>query len=267
MGTAGATTALVTAGAVGGAVFGFIASGGDLKAALTGALTGAAFAYVGSLAQAGSWGTFETALAHGAVGGAGSELGGGSFKDGFVGAFFAAAVNPLIKNSWPIEIKGALRTLAGGTASRLGGGKFANGATSAAMAFLFNEVLHQASGKNNKLNTAKAEKGSGWFRPDGHEYAAGRKGTFVFPGPKKGIGSFIDDYFPGGHTFATNHDAVVDYGTKILGLPDAVVNIPSMLPTYIYSFGQELINTPFTAVDVIFNTNTTPFKHSHPEGN
>ena len=142
VGTAGATTALVAAGAVGGAVFGFIASGGDLKAALTGAITGAAFAYVGSLAQAGSWGTFETALAHGTVGGAGSELGGGSFKDGFVGAFFAAAVNPLIKNSWPIEIKGALRTLAGGTASRLGGGKFANGATSAAMAFLFNEVFH-----------------------------------------------------------------------------------------------------------------------------
>ena len=142
VGTAGATTALVAAGAVGGAVFGFIASGGDLKAALTGAITGAAFAYVGSLAQAGSWGTFETALAHGTVGGAGSELGGGSFKDGFVGAFFAAAVNPLIKNSWPIEIKGALRTLAGGTASRLGGGKFANGATSAAMGFLFNEVLH-----------------------------------------------------------------------------------------------------------------------------
>ena len=136
-GTAGATTALVAVGAIGGATFGFIASGGDLKAALTGALTGAAFAYVGSLAQAGSWGTFETALAHGTVGGAGSELGGGSFKDGFVGAFFAAAVNPLIKNSWPIEIKGALRTLAGGTASRLGGGKFANGATSAAMGFLF----------------------------------------------------------------------------------------------------------------------------------
>ena len=57
VGTAGATTALVAAGAVGGAVFGFIASGGDLKAALTGAITGAAFAYVGSLAQAGSWGT------------------------------------------------------------------------------------------------------------------------------------------------------------------------------------------------------------------
>ena len=51
-------------------------------------------------------------------------------------------MNPLIKNSWPIEIKGALRTLAGGTASRLGGGKFANGATSAAMAFLFKEGLH-----------------------------------------------------------------------------------------------------------------------------
>ena len=53
--------------------FGFIASGGDLKAALTGAITGAAFAYVGNLAQAGNWDGFEKALAQGGVGGAGSE--------------------------------------------------------------------------------------------------------------------------------------------------------------------------------------------------
>ena len=69
--------------------------------------------------------------------------------DGFVGAFFAAAVNPLIKDIKSIEMKGALRTLAGGTASRLGGGKFASGATSAAMGFLFNEVLHQEGDKGN----------------------------------------------------------------------------------------------------------------------
>ena len=63
-------------------------------------------------------------------------------KTALSGAFFAAAVNPLIKDIKSIEMKGALRTLAGGTASRLGGGKFASGATSAAMGFLFNEVLH-----------------------------------------------------------------------------------------------------------------------------
>ena len=162
------TLGSVAVGAIGGATFGFIAGGGDLKAALTGAITGAAFAYVGSLAQAGSWGTFETALAHGTVGGAGSELGGGSFKDGFVGAFFAAAVNPLIKNSWPIEIKGALRTLAGGTASRLGGGKFANGATSAAMAFLFNEVLHDdgQKGQEEPLWPTKHKKITSGYDPN-----------------------------------------------------------------------------------------------------
>ena len=80
------------------------------------------------------------------MGGAGSELGGGHFKDGFVGAFFAATVNPLIKAIKSVEMKGALRTLAGGTASRLGGGKFASGATSAAMGFLFNDVLHEDGG-------------------------------------------------------------------------------------------------------------------------
>ena len=64
-------------------------------------------------------------------------------KTALSGAFFAAAVNPLIKDIKSIEMKGALRTLAGGTASRLGGGKFASGATSAAMGFLFNDVLHE----------------------------------------------------------------------------------------------------------------------------
>ena len=63
-------------------------------------------------------------------------------KTALSGAFFAAAVNPLIKDIKSIEMKGALRTLAGGTASRLGGGKFASGATSAAIGFLFNDVLH-----------------------------------------------------------------------------------------------------------------------------
>ena len=96
--------------------------------------------------MAGNWNRLGKALAQGAVGGAGSELGGGHFKDGFVGAFFAAAVSPLIKAIKSIEMKGALRTLAGGTASRLGGGKFASGATSAAMGFLFNEVLHAERG-------------------------------------------------------------------------------------------------------------------------
>ena len=64
----GETAALVNAGAVGGATFGFIASGGDIKAALVGGLTGAAFAYVGNLARAGDWDGFEKALAHGALG-------------------------------------------------------------------------------------------------------------------------------------------------------------------------------------------------------
>ena len=259
------TLGSVAVGAIGGATFGFIASGGDLKAALTGALTGAAFAYVGSLAQAGSWGTFETALAHGTVGGAGSELGGGSFKDGFVGAFFAAAVNPLIKNSWPIEIKGALRTLAGGTASRLGGGKFANGATSAAMAFLFNEVLHDAQKTQRQNNNQSSQEGAGFLRLEGHKYVVGRDGhPVVWSGEQgPGIGSFIDDYVPGGHTFGTNHDALVDYLTTDLGLPDAIVNIPTMVPVYFYSTGQEIINVPFRIYDSIFDANTTPFIHKH----
>ena len=78
--------------------------------------------------------------------------------DGFVGAFFAAAVNPLIKDIKSIEMKGALRTLAGGTASRLGGGKFASCPSLAAMGFLFNEVLHQGGDKGNGGSTAREKR-------------------------------------------------------------------------------------------------------------
>ena len=146
----GATAASVIGGVVGGAAAGFAAGGittGTLKGALQGAISGAIIGGIGGY-YGETWNGARVA-ANGIGGGLSSRISGGGFKDGFAGAFFAAAVNPLIKNSWPIEIKGALRTLAGGTASRLGGGKFANGATSAAMRFLFEGGLHDDAQENN----------------------------------------------------------------------------------------------------------------------
>ena len=121
--------------------------------------------------------------------------------------------------------------------------------------------MHQASGKNNKLNTAKAEKGSGWFRPDGHPYEAGRTGTFIEEG--KGTGKFIDNYVPAGHTFSTNHDNFVDYAIRN-GVPDLIVNIPSMLPIYLYSVGQELLNTPTYFYNYVTGDEASaPLRHIH----
>ena len=48
-----------------------------------------------------------------------------------------------------------------------------------------------------------------------------------------------------------------------LGLPDIIVNVPSMPIIYVLSVGQEMINTPFAIFDAIFKTDTVPFDHSH----
>jgi len=83
------TTASVVGGAVGGAVGGLIASGGDIKAGLIGAVTGAAFAGVG--AQFGSEWSPQRVLSTATVGGASSELQGGKFIDGFVASGITTA--------------------------------------------------------------------------------------------------------------------------------------------------------------------------------
>lgn len=70
--------------------------------------------------------------------------------------------------------------------------------------------------------------GLDWFRPVDHPYVVGRKDSIVEPG--KGVGKFIDDHVPAGHTFGSLHDAAVDVYLKE-GYPDWLVNIPTM-PSY-----------------------------------
>lgn len=76
--------------------------------------------------------------------------------------------------------------------------------------------------------TRKDPMGLDWFRPADHPYVAGRKDSIVEPG--KGLGKFIDDYVPAGHTFGSLHDPAVDAYLKA-GYPDWLVNIPTM-PSY-----------------------------------
>ena len=78
------------------------------------------------------------------MGGIGSELSGGSFRDGIIGAAASAALRPLIGkidagNTGVSVPRIVAAAIIGGTASKLGGGKFANGAASAAFSQLATE--------------------------------------------------------------------------------------------------------------------------------
>ena len=127
----------LAASAVGGFGAGFIASGGNLRAAFVGGLTGAGFGHIGAQ----SWDFAHKVLAHGAVGGAGAELSGGKFGAGFVGSAFTKLASPQIAAVSSNDIAGAVTAaVVGGTASELAGGKFGNGAMSGAFAYLYNEL-------------------------------------------------------------------------------------------------------------------------------
>jgi RHS repeat-associated protein len=83
--------------------------------------------------------------------------------------------------------------------------------------------------------------GLDWFRPKSDQYVVGRdESNFVRPG--EGIGKFIDDYIPAGHTFGTLHDRLVDIGQEV-GLPDWLINIPTMPGMYVLAVGTELDNS------------------------
>jgi RHS repeat-associated protein len=88
--------------------------------------------------------------------------------------------------------------------------------------------------------------GLAWFRPEGHEYKAGRRDTIVPEGPQ-GRGRFIDDYVPAGHTFAAMHDKFVGEATTI-GFPDWLVNWPFFGPIYARAVQQEILNSLFGIV-------------------
>ena len=152
--TAGATFALTSSYMAAGAAAGFVgglASTGSIKSALKGAVIGAISAGVaqeiaGISAEAfGSLGEIGRDIVHGLAQGIVSEVSGGDFKSGFLGAtlgHFAGRKAKFFTKGMSKEAGMAVRTavaaVAGGTAAALGGGKFANGAVSAAFAHLFN---------------------------------------------------------------------------------------------------------------------------------
>ena len=98
--------------------------------------------------------------------------------------------------------------------------------------------------KNNKDNNAEdhkedktAKQGYGWFMPDGHSATAGRAGAIIEQGDK--IWLFIDKKVPGGHTFAVNHDKLVDFLVKEHKIPDRNCKYPNNASgIYIFSFSR-----------------------------
>jgi hypothetical protein len=155
----GTTLAAVGNGALGGFSGGLASSGGDLKAAFQGAVTGGAFGYVG---------TFSNPLAnyagHALVGCASGAMSGGGGEGCARGA-----VSQVISKWVTVETRGldskalqfAAATMTGGAVSAISGGKFATGAQTAAFGYLFNELSHYKGTPEERLALAGYDSGPG----------------------------------------------------------------------------------------------------------
>ena len=110
-------------------------SGADMKGVGIGALTGGMFGGL-HLSQLSG---FQHTLAHGAVGGLGSLLGGEGFQSGFMSSFFTAHMGRQMDAvGGGILAQAVMSAIVGGSAAEIGGGKFSNGALTGAMSRLLN---------------------------------------------------------------------------------------------------------------------------------
>jgi hypothetical protein len=188
MGQIGTIAFGAVSGAAMGAAQAAIAGGSwsdILRAGVQGAVTGAITAAVGSTLLH-NWGTealnawnskaYATAAGyhtmqsagHAVVGGGLSELTGGNFKDGFIGAGSAAFLSPVGRginkslnfeveagarsNGWQYLGRTATAATMGGTVTAISGGKFANGAATAAFMHVVNhEAADFASNQIEKI--------------------------------------------------------------------------------------------------------------------
>jgi hypothetical protein len=73
------------------------------------------------------------------------------------------------------------------------------------------------------------------------KHTVGRKGTIIPPGGRMGSG--IEKHVGSGGQFGKDHDGFVD-GAKKCGIPDPLINIPSMLPVYLYTITKDLSEMP-----------------------
>ena len=93
---------------------------------------------------------------------------------------------------------------------------------------------------NNPVNYTDPT-GLFWFRQSLQiPGVVGRPGTPVPPGGA--VSEVIERNVPAGYTFGEMHDGFVDAATSV-GIPDALANIPSMIPMYITAIGVEMLRT------------------------
>jgi hypothetical protein len=134
-------------------------------------------------AAAAGWHTLQSA-GHGVVGGGLSELTGGNFKDGFIGAAAGAMLSPVSGyankqlglgtagggTGWQLLGRTATSAAVGGTVTAISGGKFGNGAATAAFMHLVNA---EATGAINLAKVKKADWGREILRHYNGTYGKG----------------------------------------------------------------------------------------------
>jgi hypothetical protein len=94
---------------------------------------------------------------------------------------------------------------------------------------------------NNPVNLVDPWGLERFHSPDG-THPFGRPGTIVPPGGR--FGTFAENNVGSGYTFADNHDTGVHRLTDECGLPDPLVNIPTMVPIYFYSIIKDISEIP-----------------------
>jgi RHS repeat-associated protein len=133
----GSGTSVAFKGGVGGFSAGLISSDGDLRAAVTGGITGSMFGWAKGLGDPGSW---EVLAGHALAGCVGGALAAGDCSGGALGAVAGKTVSNALWDGKPGVGEFVATTVSGGAASSAVGGKFANGAVTAAFGYLFNQA-------------------------------------------------------------------------------------------------------------------------------
>ena len=145
----------VANGAVAGFASGLIAGRGDLRAAISGAVTGGIFGFIGDIGIGSN--IYEKTALHAFGGCFSAAFGGGDCKSGALSAGFAEGLGTSgALGDWGKYGNIARNAVIGGTASLASGGKFANGAVTAAFGYLFNCMQHSAGcASDNGLKKAR----------------------------------------------------------------------------------------------------------------
>ena len=210
-----------------------VATEGDPKAMLQGAVSGALFAWIGGAIQPGagaggalSGGQIAAKIAvHAVAGGLINSAFGGDFRSGALAGGFGAAVGSMSGlqineySGWGQVIAvGDVRTVAGGIGAELGGGKFVNGAATAAFAYLFNDAraAFASPQPGRASNSQSLEKTAANANKDGKFWSENGCGDSRCTTTDVNVHLIVDGARASSQDSA-QYDQAVFYGGKVLG--------------------------------------------------